>query len=115
MKTLMNDVRERLERRKASLLRLYAATRRDETEVAGTTSPDWPDRAALQAEAGLLQGLAERERLELVDIQAALDRLQQGRYGRCERCGNAIGRQRLAAIPEARLCMGCSEPRALAR
>ncbi len=39
----------------------------------------------------------------------ALDRIEQGTYGKCEGCGRPIARERLAAIPYARFCVKCSE------
>jgi DnaK suppressor protein len=52
--------------------------------------------------------LAEGARRELADIEAALERIEEGRYGRCLKCGGPIGLQRLRAIPEARYCVSCS-------
>lgn len=52
--------------------------------------------------------LTEAERQELLDIDAALQRIAGGYFGRCERCGGAMGRHRLRAIPEARYCMTCA-------
>jgi RNA polymerase-binding transcription factor len=45
---------------------------------------------------------------ELAEIDAALLRIEQGRYGSCLACGGALGLQRLRAIPEARLCVSCA-------
>lgn len=45
---------------------------------------------------------------ELVEIDAALARLEAGTWGHCERCGSAIGRDRLRALPEIRKCLSCS-------
>jgi DnaK suppressor protein len=45
---------------------------------------------------------------ELAETQAALERMEQGIYGRCEMCGGAIGRQRLLALPTARYCIECA-------
>jgi len=47
-------------------------------------------------------------RRELADIDAALTRIQEGRYGTCVNCGGPMGLQRLRAIPEARYCVACS-------
>ena len=44
---------------------------------------------------------------ELAETQAALARIEQGTYGRCEACAGAIGRQRLLALPTARYCIAC--------
>ena len=49
---------------------------------------------------------------ELEEVEAALERIEQGRFGGCERCGGAIGRQRLLAVPEARCCLSCADARA---
>ena len=46
--------------------------------------------------------------LELAELEAALERIRMGTWGRCERCSSAIGRTRLRAMPETRLCLECS-------
>jgi RNA polymerase-binding transcription factor DksA len=45
---------------------------------------------------------------ELAEIDAALARISEGRYGECLACGGPMGLQRLRAIPEARYCIACS-------
>jgi RNA polymerase-binding transcription factor len=47
-------------------------------------------------------------RRELAEIDAALERIREGRYGTCLNCGGPMGLQRLRAIPEARYCLACS-------
>ena len=44
---------------------------------------------------------------EIRDIDDAIRRIDRGSYGRCERCGHALGWQRLRAIPEGRHCSDC--------
>jgi RNA polymerase-binding transcription factor DksA len=63
---------------------------------------------ALEAEEVVL---SDSERQELRAIEEALARIAGGEFGRCARCGGAIGRHRLRAVPEARHCMTCSEAR----
>ena len=46
---------------------------------------------------------------ELADIDEALARLAAGSWGRCLRCGGAVGRDRLRALPHARYCIDCGE------
>jgi RNA polymerase-binding transcription factor DksA len=41
----------------------------------------------------------------LEEVNAALDRINQGTYGRCEVCGKQIAEERLRAIPYTRLCI----------
>jgi DnaK suppressor protein len=52
--------------------------------------------------------LSERDYQELRDIDDALARIQGGAFGQCARCGGAVGRHRLRAVPEARYCLSCS-------
>ena len=47
-----------------------------------------------------------RDQLRLVD--AAISRLDAGRYGQCETCGQPIGAERLAARPTATRCIDCA-------
>lgn len=45
----------------------------------------------------------------LSEINMALNRLDAGRYGVCERCEKPIPKLRLNAIPYARYCVPCAE------
>jgi RNA polymerase-binding transcription factor DksA len=55
-----------------------------------------------------VSGLLELQaRDTLVEIDAALLRMHNGTYGRCESCGSVIPGERLVAIPEARYCIDC--------
>jgi RNA polymerase-binding protein DksA len=49
--------------------------------------------------------LEENEARLLAEIDAALRRIDDGTYGRCERCGNEIEAERLEALPWATLCL----------
>jgi DnaK suppressor protein len=45
------------------------------------------------------------------DVERALEKLDEGTYGTCDRCGGAIARERLEAIPWAVLCVTCAAER----
>ena len=45
----------------------------------------------------------------LREIRDALNRINEGKYGLCELCGKKISKERLEAIPYARLCIRCEE------
>jgi RNA polymerase-binding protein DksA len=49
--------------------------------------------------------LEENEVRVLQAIDAALARIDEGTYGRCERCGKELDEERLDAIPWATLCI----------
>lgn len=52
---------------------------------------------------------AERRREERIGLlELALDRLDDGTYGRCERCGEDIEFERLKVTPEAVRCSSCA-------
>ena len=61
------------------------------------------DQARLQVSRVLT--LAAESALE--DIDAALQRLEQGSYGTCERCAEPILWERLDVLPMSRLCTPC--------
>jgi DnaK suppressor protein len=44
---------------------------------------------------------------ELKEIDSSLDRIRDRSFGVCEECNSAIPRERLEAIPHARLCIPC--------
>lgn len=46
---------------------------------------------------------------ELADIKVALQQLDNGKYGICTSCGEAISEQRLAVRPESLECVDCAE------
>jgi len=52
--------------------------------------------------------LMDGERKLITEIDDALSRIEDGTYGICEVGGEDIPKQRLEAIPWARLCVGCA-------
>ena len=52
-------------------------------------------------------GLIENEEEMLRAIDEALQRIEEGTFGKCEECGKPIRKTRLKAIPHARLCIKC--------
>lgn len=49
--------------------------------------------------------ILEQVEAELADVERALRRLDEGTYGTCEACGQAIGDERLEAMPATRFCL----------
>lgn len=45
----------------------------------------------------------------VLQTERAIDRIDTKTYGRCEECGNAIGKERLKVFPRATLCMSCKQ------
>jgi RNA polymerase-binding protein DksA len=58
-----------------------------------------------EQEISLANNILER----INQVERALERLDEGGYGWCERCGNPIPVERLAAFPSATLCVSCKQ------
>ncbi len=54
-------------------------------------------------------GLVSKEQEILYRINEALQRIEEGTYGKCESCGEPIKESRLKAVPFAKLCVPCQE------
>jgi DnaK suppressor protein len=63
---------------------------------------------AMQAQAMSLE-TGRRRRQHMLDIDAALERIEEGDYGDCFECGELINPARLSADPTATLCISCAE------
>ena len=61
------------------------------------------DSAHVTAERAQRIAVIERLRSNLRDVERALEKIERGTFGLCERCGRDIGRERLEALPSARL------------
>jgi RNA polymerase-binding transcription factor DksA len=66
---------------------------------------NFADSSQVTAERGEAERLATELQESLDEVEAALERLQEGNYGLCEVCGKPIGPARLEAMPAARLCI----------
>ena len=75
-------------------------------ELAGRGSDNHlGDMATVTFDRELDEGLEEGAQQTLAQIDRALARLEEGTYGRCERCGKPIAEERLRARPWATLCI----------
>jgi RNA polymerase-binding transcription factor DksA len=84
------------------LLRRRRSISEPDLPVPGDPAARWSDYEAA------LEPVSEVMRRELAEIDAALLRIEEGSYGRCQNCGGPMGLQRLRALPEARYCVACS-------
>ena len=74
-----------------------------------------PEDSIALGSQNLLQDLAvgqlHRYKQLLEEVEAALRRIEDGSYGDCGGCRNAIPARRLQAVPWARYCVSCAELR----
>jgi DnaK suppressor protein len=67
--------------------------------------PNFADSSQVTAERGEAEVLAGQLRETLQEVARALDRLENGSYGRCEVCAEVINPARLEAMPATRFCI----------
>ncbi len=81
----------------------------------GELFPDPVDRASLESDRNFLLRIRDRERKLIGKIEKALERVENGTFGICERCGEDISEERLKARPVTTFCIECKaaagEPR----
>ena len=69
--------------------------------------PDPNDRASLESDRNFELRIRDRERKLIRKMQEALDRIDKGTFGICERCSGPISEKRLLARPVTTLCIEC--------
>lgn len=109
------DFRTLLENEKRDLQQQYSLLVESDGQLEGTqqarersSDPAGGDGDQTSVERGgiktMLRGLEKR----LGEIDRALDALEDGSYGTCEQCGNAIPAERLEALPGVARCVACA-------
>jgi DnaK suppressor protein len=68
---------------------------------------DYADIATLESDRTFHLRIRDRERRLIKKIDQALERIEEGTFGLCERCGDEIGTERLKARPVTTYCIHC--------
>jgi DnaK suppressor protein len=110
-KNKLNEIRGILEEERAGVEKQLAehGAAIDGDSVELSVNEGFADSAAATTERSELLSLVEELQSRRNEIAAALERIENGTYGRCERCGQEIPVERLEAIPTARLCVSCKQ------
>jgi len=88
-----------------------AALKKNRSEASGDLSSmpiHMADIGSDNFEQEFTLSLMESEESTLEQIEASLERIEDGTYGQCEECGIKIPKTRLNAIPYATLCVKCA-------
>lgn len=116
-KTLQEKFRERLKKERESLISeisrlekdcLYKSQREASGDLSGY-SFHMADMGTDNFTRDFNLELATVEQKILYEVEKALERLDEGEFGICQRCGEKIAHKRLDAIPYARMCIDCEE------
>ena len=82
--------------------------------IAADRESELEERAQEERAARLVARLDVRAKLEIEEIDAALQRIADGRYGTCSVCERAIPVERLRALPATPLCLDCAQAQEVA-
>jgi DnaK suppressor protein len=69
---------------------------------------DFAEQATQNENDEVLDYLGNSARAEIALIKQAIIRIDSGRYGICEVCGESIRKERLDAVPYSTMCIRCA-------
>ena len=75
------------------------------TDASMSFDENFADSGQVAAEQGEAHALSGSLREQLDVVESALAKLDDGTYGTCETCGDAIAAARLEAMPATRFCI----------
>lgn len=104
----MKSVETRKQELDRRLGELKARIARIEGELEQPLSDSFAEQAVEREEEEVLEDLGAAGVHEIRMIEAALDRIQNGSYGICARCGDPISEERLDVLPHTPLCRDCA-------
>jgi RNA polymerase-binding protein DksA len=104
----MNKQEEIANALKARLSELRTHLAKVDRELHKRLSADSEDQAIELENQEALAVIEKTETTEIHQIEAALNRISEGTYGTCAKCGEPIDPKRLKALPTAATCISCS-------
>jgi DnaK suppressor protein len=108
---IIEEITQDLSRRRSSLLQNVAESQDEMKAIFEQQESELEESAQKDRMARLTSRLNDRDQQKIREINAALDRIDAGIYGKCEGCGQEIGVARLRALPTATLCIKCAAER----
>src|SRR3989344_808681 len=116
-KELQEQLKRVLEKEKSTLTKELETFAKEDKSLknnwdvsrANREKGDMEEEADETQEHETLVSLEHSLELKLKDVNIALEKVEKGGYGACEKCGKEIEKERLLACPEARLCMACNK------
>ena len=114
-KKIIEELKIKLEKEKESLEKELSSFAAEDKDLKHNWDAKYPNRenGNMEEEADEAQeydnliSLEHNLELKLMDVDLALEKIKNDKYGVCEKCGKEIEEERLEAVPEAKLCMKC--------
>ncbi len=112
----LKEIKNKLEKKRESVIEELESFARENKEIKDDFETKFPhlgdhmDENAIEV-SDYENQLSVEHNLEndLKKIDKALEKIENGTYGVCEKCGGEINLERLEALPEAAECMKCNE------
>lgn len=105
----LKKIRDILTTRKEEIMNAAVETKERGMGFSADDLPDEVDLASSESEQSMSLRLRDRELVLLKKIDRMFEKMDEGTYGVCERCGEDIGVKRLEARPVTDLCIRCKE------
>jgi DnaK suppressor protein len=109
-KEAIEKMKDFLLAQKREILDTLIATNADFRAIVEEMDPkDFADVASDDIDRKMIEALGSQDIKRLRAIDAALSRINLGRYGICMKCNKKISPERMAALPYAVLCVDCQK------
>lgn len=109
LKKDLERFKELLQNKRLTLIKNAKKTLSEDMSLDSSDLPDEMDLASSEYLQSFTFRLRGRERTFLAKIDKALQKIDAGTFGICERCEEEISIKRLEARPETTLCIRCKE------
>lgn len=115
-KKLIDELKEKLETQKKSIKEELESFAEEDPNLKHNWDAKFPNREDADKDESAddaqeydnMLSLEHSLELKLKDVNVALEKIKEGKYGICEKCGKEIEEERLKAVPEARFHMKCN-------
>ena len=101
----MKMIQQMLEEKRAELRQQLQISSRD--GHAEAKNPDYMDVAQAYSDQERFHAVQILEKAHLDQVEAALQAIAEGSYGRCQHCHQPIPLERLQVLPDATMCVTC--------
>ncbi len=115
-KKLLQELKEKLEKEKVAIIKQLKTFATQDPKLKGDWDTRFPDFDGSMEEAAdeveeytSLLPVEFSLETRLRDINLALNKIKQGKYGKCEKCNKKIDEKRLKVYPAARHCLKCKK------
>ena len=107
-KKFIEEMKEYLLKEREEILASLQKNDEEYAETLANSIPkDFADLASYSTDRDMLEFIGENNVKKLQKIDSALERIREGKYGKCITCKDQIPEDRLKALPYALKCIQC--------